>query len=74
MVLSPPHTPTSSEDILHSLLQEVQYWIWSELLRKGQEEGVCKDTTLCSSPFILAQCGQIEPTQDTGFLIEPCEN
>lgn len=78
MVLSPPHTPASSEDtrVLASSTPclRIQYWIWSELLGKGQEERVCKDITLCSFPFILAQRGQIEPTQDTGFLIEPCEN
>lgn len=58
MVLSPPHNPPSSATtrLLHSLPQEGRKYttgIWSELLGRGQEEEVCRNTTLCSFPLLL---------------------
>lgn len=66
MVLSPPHTPASSEDVrvLASstpCLRKYSSWIWSELLGKGQEEGVCRYHPLLF-PLSSWPSGQTEPT------------
>lgn len=82
MVLSPPHHPSSSEDIrslLHSHTLPAHEGspgagVWSVLL-DGVRRRVCRVPPSTLSHFLLAQCGQIQPSHDwPGFLTGPCDH